>query len=514
MKINNIILISFITLSLVSCNDFLNVSPDNRALVDSEKKITSLLVSAYPDQSAWLMCELSSDNADDNGGTFTYETPLEQQAFTWSDATEKEQDSPQAIWDGYYHAIASANEALQAINDLGNPKSLDAEKGEALISRAYCHFVLANVFCKSFGNSSSTDLGIPYMEKTETTVAPIYERGNLADVYSKINSDIQTALPLIDDQIYSVPKFHFNRKAAYAFATRFNLFYRNYDKVIEYANVVLTSDPLSVLRDWKYGGTLSNNDNFRPDWYIGKDNRATLLNITTQSLWGRIHGPFSSGSKYSHNSNISDNETLSSSGPWGSYAAFYFTRASYSSIPKVISRKFAEYFEYTDPVNGIGFPHIVQTEFTTDETLLSRAEVYALKKDYDNATKDLATFMTAYSTAGTQITRSNVNIYYNNLAYYTPIKPTAKKHLNPDFLLEAGEQENFIQCILHTRRILTMHEGLRWFDIKRYGIELNRRTVEGNIITVSQNKLTVDDPRRAIQLPQNVINAGLTANPR
>jgi hypothetical protein len=352
------------------------------------------------------------------------------------------------------------------------------------------------------------------MEKTETKVAPKYDRGNVTDVYSKINSDIQTGLPLIDDEIYSVPVFHFNRKAAYAFATRFNLFYRNYDKVIEYANVVLTADPLSVLRDWKYGGSLSNNDNFRPDWYIGKDNRATLLNITTQSLWARVHGPYSAGSKYSHNSTISDNETLSSSGPWGNYSAFYFNRASYSSIPKVVSRKFAEYFEYTDAVNGIGYPHIVQTEFTTDETLLCRAEAYALKKDYDNATKDLANFMTAYSSAGSEMTRSNINSYYSKIAYYTPTQPTAKKQLHPDFVIEAGEQENFIHCILHTRRILTIHEGLRWFDIKRYGIELNRRTVEGNIIKVSQNKLTVDDPRRAIQLPQNVINAGLTANPR
>ena len=507
-------ILSVFALSFYSCSDFLDVNPDNRALVDSKEKITSLLVSAYPDQSAWLMCELSSDNADDNGGTWTTYTALENQAFTWSDATEDQQDSPQAIWDGYYHAIAAANQALQAINDLGNPSSLNAQKGEALLCRAYCHFVLVNVFCKSYGNSSSTDFGIPYMEKTETKVAPNYERGNVADVYSKINADIEVALPLISDDIYTIPKYHFNTKAAYAFATRFNLFYRKYDKTIQYANAVLTADPSSILRDWKFGGTLSNNDNFRPDWFINKDNRATLLNLSTQSLWARIHGPYSSGSKYSHNSTISGNETLSSSGPWGSYSVFYFSRASYSSIPKDVSRKFAEYFEYTDPVNGIGYPHIIQTEFTTDETLLCRAEAYSLNNDYDNATKDLATFMSAYSSAGSLMTRSRINSFYGGIGYYTPKVPTVKKHLNPDFTILPGEQENFIHCVLHLRRILTIHEGLRWFDIKRYGIVLNRRKVENSLITVFQNTLTMDDPRRAIQIPQNVINAGLTPNPR
>jgi hypothetical protein len=62
---------------------------------------------------------------------------------------------------------------------------------------------------------------------------------------------------------------------------------------------------------------------------------------------------------------------------------------------------------------------------------------------------------------------------------------------------------------LHLRRIETVHEGLRWQDIKRYGIEIahNRANTTADI-------LRVDDPRRAFQLPQDVINAGLPANPR
>ena len=179
----------------------------------------------------------------------------------------------------------------------------------------------------------------------------------------------------------------------------------------------------------------------------------------------------------------------------------------------MISKTFDEYFEYTDPVNGIGLPHIIQTEFTTDETLLCRAEAYALTKQYDNATKDLSAIMKAYSSAGSSITRSKINSFYGAMAYYTVLKPTAKKQLYPDFSIETGEQENFIDCVLHMRRILTIHQGLRWFDVKRYGIKIYRRTVDKTPI-IAQDSLLVNDPRRAIQLPQNVINAGITANPR
>lgn len=44
-------------------------------------------------------------------------------------------------------------------------------------------------------------------------------------------------------------------------------------------------------------------------------------------------------------------------------------------------------------------------------------------------------------------------------------------------------QENFIHCILHIRRITTLHEGMRWPDIKRYGILIYRRDMANQRVT-------------------------------
>jgi hypothetical protein len=54
---------------------------------------------------------------------------------------------------------------------------------------------------------------------------------------------------------------------------------------------------------------------------------------------------------------------------------------------------------------------------------------------------------------------------------------------------------------------------MRWFDIKRFGIELTHEMSDGND-GVNAIYLTWDDDRRAIQLPQEVLLAGQQANPR
>ena len=72
-----------------------------------------------------------------------------------------------------------------------------------------------------------------------------------------------------------------------------------------------------------------------------------------------------------------------------------------------------------------------------------------------------------------------------------------------------------LQCILHLRRIMTIHEGLRMQDVKRYGITIYRRDVKSNYkITAITDTMEARDPRLAIQLPQDVITAGVTPNPR
>ena len=63
--------------------------------------------------------------------------------------------------------------------------------------------------------------------------------------------------------------------------------------------------------------------------------------------------------------------------------------------------------------------------------------------------------------------------------YATWDKSSIKKHLNPAFYIGAENdlRECMIQCVLGFRRIEGLNLGLRWWDVKRYGIEIWRRTL-------------------------------------
>ena len=89
---------------------------------------------------------------------------------------------------------------------------------------------------------------------------------------------------------------------------------------------------------------------------------------------------------------------------------------------------------------------------------------------------------------------------------YSPV--LHNQDICPSWTLSA-DQIAVIRCALHFRRIETLHTGLRWHDLKRYGIEITHRQGTDPVRTLVWN-----DDRRAIQLPKEVISAGMSANPR
>ncbi|WP_373942010.1 RagB/SusD family nutrient uptake outer membrane protein [Polaribacter sejongensis] len=500
----------------MSCEDFLDETPDNRTEVDTAEKVRKILVSAYPSTTYGMVAELSSDNVDDIGADNPYSDRFTEQVVFWEDVTETDNDSPTYVWEGCYSAIANANQALEGIEAL-NDDSLSAEKGEALIARAYAHFVLVNMFSKHYNTqSSNTDLGVPYLETAETTLNPQYDRGSVSEVYEKINKDIETALPLIRDDIYDVPKYHFNVKAAYAFAARFNLYYENWEKAKEYATKVLTANPSSLLRDWEAQSLVVRSQ--LPASTAFYEDTSNLLTQAYSSASGVHFGAYYTGSRFNHTSQLSDRESLGVALPWASNAGLYpYYRAfvyNAANLNKTLFMKMPYLFEYTDAVAGIGFSKTIKSPFTYDETLMVRAEANVMLKDYNAALEDLNTFGGNYYNYGGGITTiDQINTFYTGVAYSTEDDATQKKVLSPKFTVEAGTQENMLHYTLQLRRILTMHDGLRWFDNKRYGMVVPRyQYTDSEPIVV--DVLTADDPRKAIQLPLDVISAGLTPNPR
>ena len=516
-------------LTLTSCNDYLDKLPDDRAELNSEKKITELLVSSYPTVTNNLIQEMLSDNVDDNGRG--YSSPvLCEELYRLQEPTEESDDTPYDVWEGFYHSVAVCNQALQAIEQMGNPKSLLGDKAEAQIVRAYSMFQLANTFCMAWNPEKADEyLGLPYPLEPEQNVKTVYKRGTLRELYAAIDKDIEEALPNIAlaNAGYSVPKYHFNTKAAYAFAARFNLYYMKYDKVVKYASVALGSDPTSVMRNYDPYRDLGRQD-FGNRW-IRSDEDANLLLINSYTRSCRYLVSSSSNGRFNHNYNMTAYETYWVDGPWGSGSSnnsIIYANKMYGTNQCVSYPSYDEQFEFTDKLAQIGYPHGVDAVFTGDMLILERAEAYTLQGKYTEALADINTWLSTHckdkeedgkivAPAPAPQTLAAVNKFINGLDYAkrTPqgnSERSMRKHMHPQgFTVTAGDMENMLQLILHMKRIESQPHGLRFNDLKRYGIEYTH-LIKGEDPVV----FIAGDLRGAVQIPNTVMAAGIEANKR
>ena len=525
MKKNNIFKLmasGALVLSMASCDSYLDKLPDNRTDINTETKVQELLTSAYPHNDYLKIAEFMSDNVDNMGENNPNTSRFLDQLYAWKDVTESDNEDNESLWESSNKAIGTANVVLQDIENMGGATTttLKNAKAEALLCRAYNYFILTNIFCMNYNSStSSKDLGVPYVTEPSTTVGSDYDRGTVADDYEKMDKDIQEALPLVGDSYYTVPKYHFNQRAAYAFACRFYLYYEKWDKAIEYANKCLGTQAKTMLRDWSYMGSMTADEKAWSLHYIDASLSCNLLLMTGNSSMGLDFGAYYYESKYSHNNYLAKNEDAMANNIWGNDSKFYYRMEVYqgTNLDKTLMIKLPYLFEETDAIAKTGLYHTVYPAFTADECLLNRAEAYIMMKQYDKACGDLNTWLHNFTASNFIITPDNVNSFYKSVAYATGLNSTIKKHLHPSFTIDAegSVQESMLQLVLGIRRIETLHKGLRWFDVKRYGINIVRRTMgaDGSPALVTDS-LTTADQRRAVQLPTKVIQAGMKANPR
>ena len=524
-----------------SCSDLLDELPDSQVPVNSPERIKRVLVNAYPGASAMMLNEYSSDNIADNGTIVTDFNYLTDEVVYWKTINEYgNYEGLEYVWAQNYKAISHANEALEGIAKLGNDPKLNPAKGEALLARAYAHFELVNTFCKAYNpTTSNADLGIPYALTSETKLDPKYGRSTVAQVYQHIAADLQEGLPLIEDSYYQMPKYHFNKKAANAFAARFYLYYQNWDKAIEYANNVLSTNDVttkSLLRNWedfrdvnKAGST---NQGSRALYYAREDIEANLLLLPISSQLPTAYYTQGVAKRYTHNVFISETQTIEAKNVWdpqGKSGKNNYGYEFYWFMPIKVDngRNSTVFFDKFPSFSTGSTSRTVIVPFTTDETLLVRAEAKIHKGEYEAALKDLNLWTSKFIQQKTilsysprkEVTLDQVKAFYNAMAYSQNTQDglTQKKQLTPSFAIaNDGTAEPLLHYLLQCRRILTLGEGLRWQDVKRYNIEVSRFQTDNVDRHLNEFKasLPASDERRAIQLPASSIKAGIQPNPR
>lgn len=479
-----------------SCDNFLDEVPDNRVALNDLEKAAQLLTNAYSQASPAFTDWMS----DDVGYTIgTTKRPSHERLYAWEDDTSDptEQDSPAYFWFNTYDAIAHANEVLAVLSDL--PAVTDEEKArkrsiesEAYLTRAYGHFMLVNLFAKHYDESTaSTDLGVPYVETPETVFIATYKRNTVQEVYDKVERDMLKGIELLDDSFFSNSgKYHFNKNAALAFASRFYLFSAQYSECVDYSNQLLGSDPSVFVRDLtstEFQNASSSIDGY-PQLYSSPDQASNLLLMRKISLVQRndfAFGPIDNEYSALFGQNMFSGTTDQRENP-------AFVKGDNSVFPV----RYQSLFQRSSLNSNTGLPYHIALTFRGEEVLLNRAEAYVFLNRVDLALADL------------QVLTNNRYSLNNSSSDRTVTIEKIRSLLG---IFNNDRFAVFIYIVELERRKEFIVQGMRWFDIKRLGIEVTH-VLQDQFSTAT---LAGDDLRQVIQIPKTAIDVGgLEPNPR
>lgn len=483
-KISKLKLMICLTL-LSSCHSFLDEDPDNRVELNNLEKASQLLVNAYsiasPNFTEWM-----SDNVQFTEGSI--KRLSHQQMYGWEDVTTgpTEPDTPDFYWFQTYTAIAHANEVLAILDELpsegSNQARREAIKAEALLTRAYGHFMLVNLFGKHFGQSGD---GVPYIKTPETAFLASYERKSVSRVYEDVEDDLLDGLDKLDDSFYNNSgKYHFNRNAALAFASRFYLFRRDFIRCIEYSDQMLGANPGAFVRDLTSNEfqVASSSVIEYPRLYTSPSQPANLLLIRKISLFQTAN--------YGYGSESNFYSSLFSTSIFGNLDDERENPAFVFGLNALFPARYENLFERSSLNSSVGFPYYIHIAFTGEEVLLNRAEANAWLGNYEEAIADLQVLSEKRFSGGIPtITLESLRTFYG----------------------DTDDLNNILSYIIFLeRRKEFIMQGMRWFDIKRYSLPVIHDLVDGSTITLEQ-----DDLRKVLQIPESAIEVGgLKPNPR
>jgi hypothetical protein len=471
---------------MAGCKKYLETLPDNRTVVTTPEQVSQLLTTAYPGMNYFPFTEAMSDNAEDKMNATLYAdqntNAVNQQSYKWQEVQFQDFDSPEAYFHSCYNAIASANQALE-FSSGADSNTYRGQRGEALVARAYAHFMLVTLFAKAYDPATAAnDPGIPYVTSVEKHAFVNYDRGTVQSVYDQIENDLNTGLPLIQDKLYGdASKFHFTQQAAHAFAARFYLFKRDYNQVIAHATQVLGPNGAipNLIRNWNVTYSALDYYSLQAIYTKATENSNILLR-EVRSIWGNYLYSYRYGYGVKVNALIGINQNVTGGSTAVGYKTFGATPQAYN-VPKF----------YESHSEDITKSYDVIPLLSMEEVLLNRAEAYARTNNYPAAVADLNIWISKNIRSYT--TTNNISTV-KAVAFYAPGTTDTTGAL--------------INSTLFFKRVSYIHEGMRWFDILRLKIPVKHEYAGGS------DSLPPNDNRRMLQLPQEVVKAGMELNPR
>jgi len=228
-----------------SCHktDFLGKNPNSTLVVPSTlSDFQSLLDNDQVMNFVPALGDLSADNyfmADDLWQTAGTRV---QNAYLWKQDIFGGQGNVED-WNVPYQQVYYANVILDGLDkiktDNSNLATWNSIKGQALFTRAFAFYNIAQLFAPAYDkDSANKDIGIP-LRLTEDVQAAV-ARSTVEQTYDRITGDLRTAAGLLSPRVLMTYVNRATRPAALAMLARVYLSMRKYDSAKVYADSVLS----------------------------------------------------------------------------------------------------------------------------------------------------------------------------------------------------------------------------------------------------------------------------------
>ena len=369
-------------------------------------------------------------------------------------------------WYYYYMLIGNANSVIHNIdNAAGDKAEVQYIKAQALTFRAYSYTMLVQIYGYrwSDSNNGSTN-GVALRLDESTGNIPL---STLKECYDQIYKDLNEAI-----QLYTESKIQRNSKefytpdinVAYATYARAAINKQDYAKASEMAQKAYAGYPLMSVADYKAG----------------------FSNPTSEWIWGSYGASDETLHFYSYHA----------------YIAYNASSSAVKSYPKCISKELYDKFPSTDIrkdlfLNPNGLKYNLKTGLADKElTALARKNF----PDLNSAAKIYA-YMNFKIKANDLPGVGNLNHFRSSEMYL--IEAEAKYFLKDEAgakaaletLNKTSKRDPSYSCtktgtallneIKNYRALELWGEGFDWFDMKRWGDTIDRKTSDngGNFIS-------------------------------
>lgn len=470
--------------SVASCSqDFLDVVPQGRQLAVTTNDYDLLMnyrsfysyeAGAAIQTPIWMGDEISANGSDLNSNNI-----LAQRLFRWDDVIYQPSDESSAMNRDLSYSLSNIYVCNKIINEvMASKEGTDVQKralrAEAMATRAFENFLLANLYTKPYAAATaSTDLGFPVITTADATLKT-FERGTVQQTYDFIVSDLTQAIA--DLPLQPTIRTRMSKPAAEGLLGKVYLFMGKHAEALPYLNAAFTDLQASSIapRLYDYNVEFADGGSFLPiDSYSGPNAPGNNRNDLTESIVSKVnYNPFAGNGPGINGSTLS-NETAALYLPSDLRLNMYSATYQYGDTnPYGRLRKYAA--QYTR--FGLELP----------ELYLLRAECKARLNDLSGAIADVETL------------RKNR-------------MPIADAKVPTNI---AGNQVALIKFILEERIREFANEGYRWFDMRRISVDPNTQiaaTLKTSHIVYDDSNVptvyTLRPERLTLRFPQTYMNA-------